>query len=196
MTCIHRTYLGQRWLKLRKERGTTACSEKARSVETVCGAESQDKTCMAKAILPEPQSAAAYTLGGVAERLTRRTGWTDDMMFRSSAGHGSDVEAHGEPACPAHPLYGGASGRTGRLTTSLLLIRVITGWPTAGGGASRRPVWPRSRHSTRTPGVTAGTAAARRTDRGHKRRATAVNTRVAGGRAAAFTIHISTTEAC
>lgn len=28
MTCAHRTNLGQRWLRPRKRRGTTACSEK------------------------------------------------------------------------------------------------------------------------------------------------------------------------
>src|SRR5690606_24211009 len=67
MTCIHRTNLGQKWLRPRKRRGTTACPEKAQSVEAICGAGGQDKTCMAKAILPEPQFAATYTRSGAVE---------------------------------------------------------------------------------------------------------------------------------
>lgn len=61
MTCAHRANLDQRWLRPRKRRGTTACSEKAQIAETVCGAEGQGKTCMAKAILLEPQFAATNT---------------------------------------------------------------------------------------------------------------------------------------
>lgn len=71
MTCTHRTYLGQKWLRSRKRRGTTACPEKAQSVEAICGVAGQGKTCMAKAILPEPQFAATYTRSGAAEWLTR-----------------------------------------------------------------------------------------------------------------------------
>ena len=196
MTCTHRTNLGQQWLKLRKERGKVACSEKVRVVEAVYDAEDQGKTCTAKAILPEPQFAAAYARSGVAERLTRRIGRTGGAMFTPPAGHRSNVEACGEPACPTHPLYRGVSERTGRLTTSLLPIRVITGWPTAGVGFSRRPVWLRSRHSTQMPGVMAGTAAARRTGNRNKRQVTVVNPGVPGGRAAASTIQLSLTEVC
>jgi len=52
MACAHRTNLGQKWLRPRKRRGTIACPEKAQSVEAICGAAGQSKTCMAKAILP------------------------------------------------------------------------------------------------------------------------------------------------
>ena len=196
MTCTHRTNLGQQWLQLRKERGKLACSEKAQAVEAVYGVEGQGKTCMAKAILPEPQFAAAYARSGVAERLTRRIGRKRGAMFTPPAGRGSNVETHGKPACPTHPLYRGVSERTGRLTTSLLPIRVITGWPTAGVGLGRRPVWLRSRHSTQMPGVTARTAAARWTGDRNKRQATVVNPGVPGGRAAASTIQLSLTEVC
>jgi hypothetical protein len=84
MAHVRRTNLGQQWLKLRKERGTIACSEKAQIAKVVCGAEGQGKTCMAKAILPESQFAAAYHWGGVAERLTRHLGWNEDRGLRSS----------------------------------------------------------------------------------------------------------------
>jgi hypothetical protein len=66
MACAHRTNLGQKWLRPRKRRRTTACPEKAQSVEAICGAAGQGKTCMAKAILPEPQFAATYTRSGAA----------------------------------------------------------------------------------------------------------------------------------
>lgn len=54
MAHARRTNLGQQWLKLRKERGKVACSEKAQIAKVVYGVEGQGKTCMAKAILPEP----------------------------------------------------------------------------------------------------------------------------------------------
>ena len=197
MTCTHRTYLGQQWLQPRKGRGTTACSEKAGGAEAVYGVDGQGKTCTTKAILLKPQFAATYTRSGVAERLTRRIGWKGSAAFILSSAQRHRVEAFGGPAYPTHPLYGGASERTGRLNTSLLPTRVITGCPTAGAGPSSRPVWARSRHTTQTPGVTAGTAARRSADsRGHKRGATCVKTLTAGGRAAAFTINRSTTEVC
>jgi hypothetical protein len=157
MTCARRTNLGQKWLQPRKGRGTTACPEKAQIAETVYGAAGQGKTCMAKATLLEPQFAATNPWSGVAERLTRHLGWSGSATFTLPAGRRSDVEISGEPACPTHPLYGGASERTGRLTTSYPPARVIAGCPAAGVGFGRRPVWARSRHSTRTPGVTAGT---------------------------------------
>jgi hypothetical protein len=118
MTCTHRTNLGQRWLRPRKRRGTTACPEKAQSVEAIYGAAGQGKTCMAKAILPEPQFAATYTASGAAQWLTRRFGRSESAMFILSASRSSDVERPGLPARPTHPLYGGASERTGRLNTS------------------------------------------------------------------------------
>ena len=83
MACVHRTNLGQKWLRPRKRRGTTACPEKAQSVEAICDAAGQGKTCMAKARLPEPQFAAAYNRSGVAERLTRHLGWKEDRALRS-----------------------------------------------------------------------------------------------------------------
>jgi len=197
MTCIRRTYLGQRWLQPRKGRGTTACSEKAGSVEAVYGMDGQGKTCMAKAILLEPQFAATYTRSGVAERLTRRIGRTRSAAFILLAAQRHRVEAYGKPACPTHPLYGGASERTGRLNTSLLPTRVITGCPTAGAGLGSRPVWTRSRHITQMPGVTAGTAARKLAySQGYKHRATCVKTCMAGGRAAASTTKKPTTEVC
>ena len=197
MTCIHRTNLGQQWLKPRKRQGTTACSEKARSAEAVYGMDGQGKTCMAKAILLEPQFAATYTASGAAERLTRRIGKTGSATFTLPEDRWQHVDADGIPAFPTHPLYGGASERTGRLNTSLLPTRVITGCPIAGAIQNQRPVWARSRHITQTPGVTAGTAARIPADnQGHKRGATRVKTLMVGGRAAAFTIKRLTTEVC
>jgi hypothetical protein len=187
MTCTHQTNLGQQWMKLRKERGKIACLEKARITEAVYGAEGQGKACMAKAILPEPQFAAAYDRGNVAERLTRHTGWKEDRALRFSL----------QTVHPAHPLYGGVSERTGRLNTPKLPTRVITGCPVAGVGAIRRPVWARSRHSTQMPGVMAGTAAGELADgRRNKCGAIRMKIRWIGGRTAATAIQQSSTEAC
>ena len=195
MTCTHRTNLGQKWLRPRKRRGTTACSEKAQSVEAIYGAAGQGKTCMAKAILPEPQFAATYTASGAAQWLTRRFGRSESAMFILSASRSSDVERPGLPARPTHPLYGGASERTGRLNTSQPPSRVNAGSPKQDGLAG--PAWRRSRHSTQMPGVTAGTAVRRPADdRRDKHGATRVKRPPIGGRAAASTIRTTLTGAC
>jgi hypothetical protein len=196
MTCTHQTHLGQQWLQLRKEQGKVACLEKAQSAETVVGAEGQGKTCMVKAVMPEPQFAAAYNRCNVAERLTRHPGWREDRALRSSPSQWL-ARADWEPAHPAHPPYRGVSERTGHLNTSHLSSRVIAGCPIAGVGAIRRPVWVRSRHSTQMPGVTSGTAAGKLADGSrNKRKATCVKIRTFGGRTAATAIQHSMTEAC
>jgi hypothetical protein len=196
MTCTHQTNLGQQWLQLRKERGTIACLEKARSIKTVCDAESQGKTCKVKATLPESQFAAAYDRSNVAERLTRHLGWKEDRVLRSSLIERL-ARAVRESVRPAHPLYGGISERTRHLNTSHLSTRVITGCPTAGDGAIRRPVWAQNRHSTQTLGVTSETAAGQPADGcRNKRGATRVKIRSAGGRAVATVIQCTVTEAC
>lgn len=196
MICTHQTHLGQQWLKLRKEQGKIACLEKARSTKTVCGVEGQGKTCMVKAILPEPQFAAAYNRGSVVEQLTRHTGWKENRALRFSS-LWLFARAVRKSAHPAHPLYGGASERTGHLTTSHLSTCVIMGCPTAGVGAIRRPVWARSSHITQMPGVTTGTAAKLSADGDwNKRRATDAKIQIIGGRTAATAIQHLTMEAC
>jgi hypothetical protein len=196
IACTRQTNLGQQWLQLRKERGKVACLEKARSIKTVCDAESQGKTCMVKAILPEPQFAAAYDRSNIAERLTRYPGRKEDGALKSSLIEPL-VRAIRESAHPAHPLYGGASERTRHLNTSHLPTRVITGCPAAGDGAIRRPVWARNRHSTQRLGVTSETAAGQPADGcRNKHGATRVNVRPIGGRAIATVIRQSVAEAC
>ncbi len=195
MTCAHRTNLGQKWLRPRKRRGTTACSEKAQSVEAIYGAAGQGKTCMAKAILPEPQFAATYTASGAAQWLTRRFGRSESAIFILSASRSSDVERPGLPARPTHPLYGGASERTGRLNTSQPPSRVNAGSPKQDGLPG--PAWRRSRHSTQMPGVTTGTVAGGPADdRRDKRGATRVKRQPVGGRTAASTIRTTLAGAC
>lgn len=195
MTCTHRTNLGQRWLRPRKRWGTTACSEKAQSVEAIYGAAGQGKTCMAKAILPEPQFAATYTASGAAQWLTRCLGRSESAMLILSASRSSDVERPGLPARPTHPLYGGASERTGRLNTSQPPSRVNAGSPKQDGYAGL--AWRRSRHITQMPGVMTGTVAGRPADdRRDKRGATRVKRPPIGGRAAASTIRTTLTGAC
>ena len=195
--CARRTNLGQQWLRPRKRRGKVACPEKAQFAETVYGAAGQGKTCMAKAILLEPQLAATNPWRGVAERLARHLGQSGGAMFTPPAGHGPDVEAHGKPACPTHPPYGGASERTGRLPTSHPPTRAIAGCPAAGAGRGSPPVWARSRHSTRMPDITVGTAAGQPADgRRHKRGATCAKPSPAGGRAAASAIRMTLTVVC
>ncbi len=195
ITCTHRTNLGQKWLRPRKRRGTTACPEKAQSVETICGAAGQGKTCMAKAILPEPQFAATYTASGAVEWLTRHIGRSESATFILSASRSSDVERPGLPARPTHPLYGGVSERTGRLNTSQPPTRVNAGSPKQDGLVG--PAWRRSRHSTQMPGVMAGTVAGRPADdRRDKRGVTRVKRQPVGGRAAASTIRTTLMVAC
>jgi hypothetical protein len=195
-TCTHQTNLVQQWMQLRKEQGKIACLEKAQSAQTVVGADGQGKTCTVKATLPEPQFAAAYNRRSVAERLTRHTGRKENRALRFSS-LVQLARAARASARPAHPLYGGASERTEHLNTSLLSTHVITGCPTAGVGAIRRPVWARSRHITQTPGVTTGTAASLSADGNwNKRRATDAKIQATGGRTAATAFQHLTTEAC
>jgi len=197
MTCVHRANLDQKWLKPRKGRGTIACPEKAQIVEAIYGEAGQSKTCMVKAILPEPQFAATYTESDTAEWLTRYIGQSDRIAFSLSADQRHRVEVFGEPVCPTHPLYGGVSERTGHLTTSYPPARVITGYPIAGVGFCQRPVWVQSRHSTQMPGVMAGTATGQPVDdRRYKQGATRAKSAPVGGRAAASTIRTSITEVC
>jgi len=61
----------------------------------------QGKTCMVKAILPEPQFAAANNVSGVAGWLTRHIGEMEERALSSSraSGHAASL-----PASPAHPL--------------------------------------------------------------------------------------------
>lgn len=195
MACVHRTNPGQKWLRPRKRRGTTACPEKAQSVETICGAAGQGKTCMAKAILPEPQFAATYTASGAVEWLTRHIGRSESAMLILSASRTSHVQRPGMPARPTHPLYGGASERTGRLNTSQPPSRVNAGSPKQDGFSG--PAWRRSRHSTQMPGVTTGTVVGRpANDRRDKRGATCVKRQPVGGRAAASTIRTTLMVVC
>lgn len=169
--------------------------EKARSTKTICGAEGQGKTCMAKAILPEPQFAAVYNENSVAEWLTRHIEWKGDRALRPSLLRRL-ARAVRESVHSTHPLYGGTSERTGRLSTSHLSSYVITGCPTAGSGEIRQPVWARSRHSTQMPGVTSGTAAGQPADDcWNKHRATFVKIQSIGGRAAATAIDLQRNSA-
>lgn len=196
MICTHQTNLDQQWMKPRKGQGKIACLEKARSTKTICGAEGQGKTCMAKAILPEPQFAAVYNENSVAEWLTRHIEWKEGRALRSSLLRRL-ARAVRESVHSTHPLYGGTSERTGRLSTSHLSSYVITGCPTAGSGEIRQPVWARSRHSTQMPGVTSGTAAGQPADDcWNKHRATCVKIQSIGGRAAATAIQQLVTEVC
>ncbi len=196
MARTHQTQLGQQWLQLRKEQGKIACLEKARSAKTVCNAEGQGKTCMAKAILPESQFAAVYNRDSVAERLTRHPGWREGRGLRSSSLR-TLARAVRESVHPAHPPYRGVSERTGRLSTSHLSIRVTTGCPVAGAGRIQQPVWARSRHSTQMPGVTSGTVAGKPADgERNKHKVTCVKIRTTGGRAAATASQPSATEVC
>jgi hypothetical protein len=188
MACTRQTHLGQQWLRLRKEQGTIACLEKVRGVKTVCDAEDQGKTCMAKAKLPEPQFAAAYDRGSVAERLTRHIGWREDRALRSSSFRRL-ARVVRESAHPAHPQYRGASERTRRLNTSHLPVHVIAGCPAAGTEIFWWPVWARSRRSTQTPGVMSGTTAKRWAGGfRNKHGATRANIQETGGRTAATAI--------
>lgn len=174
--CIHQAHLCPQGLKSRKGTGTTACLEKARSREAVVAAEGQDKTCMAKATLPESQSPVILLVmapqngcRGVPVRnvpdLT--AGTTFDPAGTPSITKGKGTNGTPEHVAPA--------------------ISRNHGMPCSRRRTVCLPVWARSRHSTRTPGVTAGTAVPdiRRTDdAAYKSKATSAKAFRTGGRTA------------
>ena len=136
-------------LKSRKGNGTIACREKVCSRTVAMKADDQDKVRMMKAGLPEPQF-PVVTRGAVAKandtpcRVGRSGMWGDPrrqpMRNRPRQGRKETNRASTRTATPQTRNFGIAWSR-----------------PLVG------PVWRRSRHSTQTPGVTAGTAAYRRT---------------------------------
>jgi hypothetical protein len=147
LTCP--AYRCRKRLKLRKGNGTRACRETSRSRAPQPGGEHRVKVYMVKAVLPESQFPVAKGLAvtNAADTL-RHAG----QIVPSSANCHQSVwddhyqwikETNGTPKHAATPRtrnYGIACCRF-----------------------FRGPVWRRSRHSTQTPGVMTGTAAARRT---------------------------------
>ena len=136
---------------------------------------------MVKATLPEPQT---WVLEWEAAHVMV------DVPF--GVGGRSDFPVNLEGSATMewprfHPnratrLPSGGYGRTGHLTAPHLLHRVNTGSPERA--ALHSPAWRRSRHSSRRPGVTPGTAAGSRTDVAETDRATGRGTpaiRVKGG---------------
>lgn len=188
MTCIRQTYLDQQWLEPRKGPGTTACLEKAQSRKVVVAAAGQDKACIAKAGLPEPQSPV----------ILRVMASQNDWRGASDSPRASKGLRTREPTCPAHLPSGRARRRTGRLPTPHLSSCAITGCPAAGIRETGRPVWARSRHSTQTPGAMSGTADAATLSDGrvYKAGATRPKAPPTGGRAAVFTTEPSNDGVC
>lgn len=180
-TCIRQACSDQQWLKLRKRPRTTSCLETAQSREVVVAAAAQDKACIAKAGLPEPQSPVLLSV------MASQNDW------RGAPGSpcAPKVPRTRGPICPAHLPSGRASRRTGRLPTPHLSSHAITGCSTAGVRETGRPVWARSRHSTRTPGAMPGTADTTTLSDGHVYKVGAIRPKAppTGGRAA-----VSTTE--
>ena len=137
--------------------GQEHVGSKARRGEIAVSLESQRKTRMVRAELPELQP----------RDMTSMTAYQRSKRCPAS-GRSVVVEGHStQPKRPASRQE--VKGRTEHLTASSLLSRVTAGSPKL---VSLTPVWRRSRHSSRTLGVTPETAAAMWTDMGISSRAT------------------------
>ena len=131
-------------LRSRKGNGNRACREKACDQVPQIWSKAQSKMCMVKALMPEFQFPVAKGLAvaNAAETL-HRARWSAlpcaiHHQFARDDFHRKVKETNGTPkhiATPQTRNYGIACSRF------------------ANG-----PVWRRSRHSTQTPGVMAGTA--------------------------------------
>jgi hypothetical protein len=137
--------------------GQSHVGRKARTGEAVVAPEGQLKMRMARARLPKLQSWDMTSMA--ANQRPKRC---------PASGRALVVKAQSsQPKRPAsHPED---KGRTECLTASYLLLCVTAGSPKL---VSMTPVWRRSRHSNRMPGVTPGTAAMMRTGMGISNRAT------------------------
>jgi hypothetical protein len=148
MSYAYQSYSGPQGLDPRKGQGNTAWLEKARSRETIVAADGQGKTCMVKATLPEPKSRAVYLVPATQQWLRRGSEYSKALVFPSRTDASSLLGAalYGDKGMKWGPNQVGTSyTRHHRMACSR---RAFT-----------RPVWPRSRSSTQTPGVTPGTGA-------------------------------------
>ena len=188
MPCTHRTHRGPDGLELRKERGTTACLEKAQRNEIAVEPAGQRKTCMAKATLPEPQSPGIYMLDGVAaaavathrERVRHISRLTPEVAELCS-----DPAPSSPPGPSAIQRGKGTNGAPNHVASRYARNH---GTACSRMGPSPGPVWRRSSHSTQTPGATPRTAGGLAPDgRAHKGRATGPKAPPTGGRGTAST---------
>ena len=133
--------------RLRKENGTKACRETSRNRAPQPGGEHRVKVYMVKAVLPESQFPVAKGLAvaNAADTLCH----AGQIAPASATCHQSAWDDH-------HPWIKETNGTPKHTTTSC-----TRNYGIACSRPFRGPVWRRSRHSTQTPGVMAGTGAAR-----------------------------------
>lgn len=188
MPYTHRTYLGPQGLQLRKERGTTACPEKAQRNEIAVGPAGQRKTCMVKAELPEPQFPGIYhrvipqsgCRGIPGSRWTAAQCPSTRMSDRDRVTHQSSL-----PGPPAVWQGKGMSGAPNHVASRYSRNHGIA---CSRLGPNPSPVWRRSSHSTQTPGVMPRTAGNPSPDgQAYKDRVTGSKTPLTGGRGTAST---------
>ena len=145
MPCTHRTHRGPDGLELRKERGTTACLEKAQRGQDASEPEGQRKACKAKAKLLEPQFPGVYSYGGAESDLTWHTGWTR-VIGRSIP---KDTESASRPVSDSlsgPSTIGWDKGMNGAPEHAASHYSGNHGIACSRMGPNPRPVWRRSSH--------------------------------------------------
>ena len=149
MSYANQSYSGQRWLEPRKGQGNTAWLEKAGTLETVVEPDGHGKARMVKATLPEPKSQVVYLVTAAQQWLRRGSEFSKvqitPSLIRTSSLLGTAPS--GDKGMSWGPnRVGSPYARHHRMAYSRQ-------------AATPRPVWPRSRNSTQTPGVMPGTGA-------------------------------------
>lgn len=149
MSYTHLPYSGPKGLDPRKGQGNIAWLEKSIALEAVVVGAGQGKTCMVKAKLPEPKFQVIY-LAMVAQQWLRRNSEclkVHDAPSTSCTSSLLGTALYGDKGTNWGPnQVGSPYSRHHRMAC-------------CRRAATSRPVWPRSRNSTQTPGVMPGTGA-------------------------------------
>lgn len=148
MSYAYQSYSGSQELDPRKGQKNTAWLEKAGTHETIVVRDGQGKTCMVKARLPEPESRAVYLVTATQQWLRRGSECLKALVFPSRTDASSLLGA---------ALYGDKGVKWGPNQVGTPYTRHHR--MAYSRRDTSRPVWPRSRSSTQTPGVTPGTGA-------------------------------------
>jgi hypothetical protein len=177
MSYTRQPYSGPKGLDPRKRQGNIAWLEKSVALEAVVGGAGQGKTCMVKATLPEPKFRVIY-LAIATQQWPRRGSEYSKVHHEPSTSCASSLLGTA--------LFGDKGTNWGPNQVDSPYSRHHRMACSRRAGTPR-PVWPRSRNSTRKPGVTPGTGAPSGTHgRWYKGGATLPKAEPAGGSPAAY----------
>jgi len=149
MSYTHQPYSGSKGLNPRKGQGNIAWLEKSAASEAVVGGAGQGKTCTVKATLPEPKFQVIYLAIATQQWLRRGSEYSKVHHEPSTSCTSSllGTALYGDKGTNWGPnQVGSPYSRHHRMACSRRAVR-------------SRPVWPRSRNSTQTPGAMPGTGA-------------------------------------